>query len=82
LGDLPASADVDRLRALRSEIGLPADDDAPLLVDVVTGEPVPPDGSRLHMGKARLSRVNMEANAGICRGMLRHRYGTSKEEEG
>jgi metal-sulfur cluster biosynthetic enzyme len=81
LGDLPASADVDRLRALRSEIGLPTDDDARLLVDVVTGDPVPPDAMRLHLGRARLSRVNIEANAGICRGMLRHRYRTSKEEQ-
>jgi hypothetical protein len=50
------------------------------LVDVVTGEPVPPDHQRLHLGRARLSRVNIEANTGICRGMLRHRYGHTEEE--
>jgi metal-sulfur cluster biosynthetic enzyme len=80
LGDVPSSPELDRLRARRSEVGLPADDDAPLLVDVVTGEPVPPDGQRLHLGRARLSRVNIEANTGICRGMLRHRYGQTEEE--
>jgi hypothetical protein len=31
----------------------------------------------LHLGRARLSRVGIEANTGICRGMLRHRYGTT-----
>ena len=28
----------------------------------------------LHLRKARLTRVSIEANSGICRGMLRHRY--------
>jgi metal-sulfur cluster biosynthetic enzyme len=80
LADLPASPELDRLRARRLEVGLPADDDAPLLVDVVTGEPIPPDNQTLHLGRARLSRVNIEANTGICRGMLRHRYGHTEEE--
>jgi metal-sulfur cluster biosynthetic enzyme len=80
LGDLPASPELDRLRARRGEVGLPADDDAPLLVDVVTGEPIPPDRLQLHVHRARLSRVNIEANTGICRGMLRHRYGHTEEE--
>ena len=35
LGDVPPSPDLDRLRARRAELGLPADDDAPLLVDAV-----------------------------------------------
>jgi hypothetical protein len=81
LGDLRASPELDRLRARRIEVGLPADDDAPLLVDVATGEPVPPDHQRLHLGRARLSRVNIEANSGICRGMLHHRYAQTEEEQ-
>jgi metal-sulfur cluster biosynthetic enzyme len=76
LGDVPASRDLDRLRARRGEIGLGADDDAPLLVDPETGEPVTGD-LRRYLGKARLSRVNIEANASMCRGMLAHRYGTN-----
>jgi hypothetical protein len=38
----------------------------------------------LHLGRARLTRVGIEANTGICRGMLRHRYATTgagEEEE-
>jgi len=28
----------------------------------------------LHLRMARTTRVSVEANTGICRGMLRHRY--------
>ena len=53
---------------------LPAGDDAALAIDPVTGERVTADAMPLHLRKARLTRVSIEANAGICRGMLRHRY--------
>jgi metal-sulfur cluster biosynthetic enzyme len=73
LGDLPPSADSERLRARRTELGLPAGDDAPLLVDPVTGgavrEPV------LHLRRSRLTRVSAEANGAVCRGLLHQRYG-------
>jgi metal-sulfur cluster biosynthetic enzyme len=75
LGDVPASDDLDRLRARRREVGLPAGDDSPLLVDVTTGAGVATDDLRLHLGRARLTRVNIEANGSVCRGMLRSRYG-------
>jgi hypothetical protein len=79
LGDVPPSPELDRLRARRGELGLAADDSAPLLVDVVTGEPVTRGDERVHLGRARLARVSIEANTGICRGMLAHRYGTTEE---
>ena len=75
------SPELESLRARRREIGLPASDDAPLVVDVETGAAVPPGDLRLHLGKARLSRVNIEANSGICRGMLAHRYPAPSEQE-
>jgi metal-sulfur cluster biosynthetic enzyme len=75
LGDLPATPELDRLRARREELGLPAGDGAALLVDATTGAPVLPDALRLHLGRARLTRVSLEANGGVCRGMLRGRYG-------
>jgi hypothetical protein len=28
----------------------------------------------LHLRRARTTAIGIEANAGICRGMLRHRY--------
>jgi metal-sulfur cluster biosynthetic enzyme len=76
LGDLPPTPDLERLRERRREIGLPADDSSPLLIDVTSGEVIGPDELRLHLGKARLTRVNIEANGSICRGMLRDRYAT------
>ncbi len=32
----------------------------------------------LHLRKAKLTRVSIEANSGICRGMLRHRYNNTQ----
>lgn len=80
LGDVPSSPERETLRARRAELGLPAEDTAPLLVDVHTGARVPAEDLRLYLGRARLSRVNIEANTGICRGMLAHRYGITEEE--
>ncbi len=76
LGDVPPSADRERLRSRRAELGLPAGDDSPLLVDAVTGDPVGVEALPLHLRRARLTRVSVEANSGVCRGMLRERYGT------
>jgi metal-sulfur cluster biosynthetic enzyme len=74
LGDLPASRELDRLRARRAQLGLPAGDDAPLLIDPVTGEPVSDDAVPLHLRRARVTRAGIEANTSICSGMLAHRY--------
>ncbi|MGH3409585.1 MAG: hypothetical protein ACRDRJ_44885, partial [Streptosporangiaceae bacterium] len=62
------------LRERRAELGLPAGDDAPLLIDPRTGAPVGPDATPIHLRRARLTRTSLEANGSICRGMLRHRY--------
>jgi metal-sulfur cluster biosynthetic enzyme len=81
LGDAPASPALQRLRERRTELGLPAGDDAPLLMDPRTGEAVTGPGLKLHMGRARLTRTSIEANGSICRGMLRHRYDSAGEGE-
>jgi metal-sulfur cluster biosynthetic enzyme len=77
LGELPPSRALDRLRQRRAELGLPAGDDAPLLIEPETGAAVGGDAMPLHLRRARTTRVSIEANAGICRGMLRHRYAAS-----
>ncbi|HKN54012.1 MAG TPA: iron-sulfur cluster assembly protein [Amycolatopsis sp.] len=82
LGDVPPSADLDRLRARRRELGLPAGDADPLLLDPATGRAIAPDDARRHLAFARLTRTSMEANSGVCRGMLRVRYPQSREQEG
>jgi hypothetical protein len=56
-----------------------------LLIDPGTGAPIAGAGASLFLGRARLTRVGIEANTGICRGMLRHRYdttGAGEEDEG
>jgi metal-sulfur cluster biosynthetic enzyme len=78
LGEVPPSRALDRLRTRRSDLGLPADDDAPLLIDPVTGAPVTETALPLHLRKARVTRASIEANSGICRGMLRHRYNDTR----
>jgi metal-sulfur cluster biosynthetic enzyme len=73
LGAAPPSADLDRLRARRSVLGLPADDAAPLLIH--------PDGTRvsaaqvpLHLRRARLTRLGIESNGEFCKSFLKTRY--------
>jgi metal-sulfur cluster biosynthetic enzyme len=80
LGDVPPSPALTRLRDRRAELGLPADDDAPLLIEPASGDRVPAGAVPLHLRRARTTRVSLDANGSICRGMLRHRYGIAEEE--
>ena len=81
LGEVPPSRALSRLRQRRAELGLPAGDEAPLLIDPVTGAAVAAEALPLHLRKAKVTRVSIEANSGICRGMLRHRYDTPGQGE-
>src|SRR5690242_15841585 len=51
LGEIPPSPDLDRLRVRRSQVGLPADDDASLLLHP-DGEPVTAAQVPLHLRRA------------------------------
>jgi hypothetical protein len=82
LGEVPPSRALTRLRERRAELGLPAGEDAPLLIDPVTGAPVESSAVPLHLRRAKVTRVSIEANAGICRGMLRVRYDTPGQGQG
>jgi metal-sulfur cluster biosynthetic enzyme len=81
LGAVPPSPALNRLRRRRSELGLPSGDDAFLLIDPRSGGSIALDGVPLHLRKARLTRTSLDANTGICRGMLRHRYATDGQGE-
>jgi metal-sulfur cluster biosynthetic enzyme len=81
LGEVPDSRPLRRLRERRAELGLPAGDDAPLLIDPKTGRAVDAGSLPLHLRKAQLTRTSLEANGSICRGMLRHRYHTPGQGE-
>jgi metal-sulfur cluster biosynthetic enzyme len=76
-GEMAPSRPLQRLRERRAELGLPAGDDAPLVIEPATGERVNPDAAPLHLRRARITRISLESNGSICRGMLRHRYQTS-----
>ncbi|HEY3955348.1 MAG TPA: iron-sulfur cluster assembly protein [Streptosporangiaceae bacterium] len=77
LGDVPDSRPLRRLRTRRAELGLPAGDDAPLLIEPDTGARVSLADLPLHLRKAKLTRTSLDANGSICRGMLAHRYDSS-----
>ena len=74
LGAVPRSPELTRLRERRAELGLPADDSSPLLIDPQTGEPVTAATVPLHLRKARVTQAGLEANTAICSGMFKVRY--------
>jgi len=74
LGATPPSPELDRLRQRRADLGLPAGDDAPLLIDPETGAPIALTAIPLHLRRARVTRANIDANASMCSGMLQYRY--------
>jgi hypothetical protein len=74
VSDLPGSDEAARCLALRAALALPHDRDAPALI---AG-----DGAALDAGdlptwlrRARLVSLSLETNGGMCRDLLRARYG-------
>ncbi len=76
LGDVPASGDLDRMRQRRAALGLPAGDDAPLLIDA-EGNRIPTGQVPLHLRRARLQRIGIETNGEYCKSLLANRYKTA-----
>ena len=72
LGEL-AGPDADRCRALRRALGIDASDDAPAFV-TGDGTPVAPSDVRFRR-LASLTALSLEANGGLCRDLLKTRYG-------
>jgi metal-sulfur cluster biosynthetic enzyme len=72
LADLPPSADRDRLRSRREELGLPAGDDDPVLLRL-NGAAVSDTDVQVHLRRARTVRVSMDANSDVCRQLLAER---------
>jgi metal-sulfur cluster biosynthetic enzyme len=80
LEDVPASEAKDKYLSRREELGLDASAEAPFLV-AADGVPVPEEAVVEHLRFARLTRLSVEGNAGMCRGLLAARYGIPDPEE-
>jgi metal-sulfur cluster biosynthetic enzyme len=76
LGSLPPSPELDRLRRRRAALGLRSDDDTPLLVHP-DGTPVAAAQVPLHLRRARLTRLGIEANGEFCKSFLATRYAST-----
>jgi hypothetical protein len=72
LGEL-TGPDAERCRELRRALGIDASDDAP---PFVTGDGTPVDASDTRFRRmAALTALSLEANGGLCRDLLRVRFG-------
>jgi metal-sulfur cluster biosynthetic enzyme len=80
VADLPDTDDAVRGVALRAALGLPHGADAPALV-AGDGAPLTAPDLPAWLRRARLASLSLEANGGICRDLLRARYGISNQEE-
>jgi metal-sulfur cluster biosynthetic enzyme len=80
IGELGASPDVEAYLDRRAELGIDIGPDAVLLVDP-EGTPVPAESVGDHLLMARMVRLSIEGNAGLCRALLDARYGLGDREE-
>jgi metal-sulfur cluster biosynthetic enzyme len=80
VADLPDTADAVRAAALRAALGLPHDEDAPALI-AGDGASLTAADLPMWLRRAKLVSLSLEANGGMCRDLLRARYGTTDQEE-
>jgi metal-sulfur cluster biosynthetic enzyme len=80
LSDLDPSPDLARCLALRGELGIDASPGAPAFV-LPDGRALDAAGLRRWLRLARVVRLSIEGNAGICRALLKTRYGIHDPEE-
>jgi metal-sulfur cluster biosynthetic enzyme len=80
LSDLEPSPELARCLALRAELGIDASPAAPAFV-LPDGRPLDGAGLRRWLRMARVVRLSIEGNAGICRALLKTRYGIRDPEE-
>jgi metal-sulfur cluster biosynthetic enzyme len=80
VADLPDDPDARRCIELREQLGIPGEDDAPAFVRP-DGEPIAAADLTMWLRKARLVRMSLEVNGGICRSLLRIRYNLPDAKE-
>ncbi len=79
LGDLPDVPDARRCVELRRLLGLESDPGSPAFV-LPSGEPVSAAELTRWLRTARLVRMSLEVNGGICRSLLRVRHGVEIDD--
>jgi hypothetical protein len=80
VSDLPDTPDAVRVAALRAALGLPHDGDAPALI-AGDGAALSAADLPMWLRRAKLVSLSLEANGGMCRDLLRVRYGNTDQEE-
>jgi metal-sulfur cluster biosynthetic enzyme len=80
VSDLPDTPDGVRVAALRAALGLPHDPDAPALI-AGDGASLTVSDLPMWLRRAKLVSLSLEANGGMCRDLLRARYGHSDHQE-
>ena len=79
LADLPEVPDAQRCVELRRRLGLAHDPDEPAFV-LPNGEPVPATELKRWLRTARLVRMSLEVNGGMCRSLMQIRHGVAIED--
>jgi metal-sulfur cluster biosynthetic enzyme len=79
VADLPDVPDARRCVALRRHLGLPDGPETPAFI-LPTGEPITADELTRWLRTARLMRLSLEVNGGICRSLLRVHRGIQVED--
>jgi metal-sulfur cluster biosynthetic enzyme len=76
VADWPDIPDAARVAELRAELGLPCDADAPALI-AGDGASLTAADLPMWLRRAKLVSLSLEANGGMCRDLLRTRYGNT-----
>jgi metal-sulfur cluster biosynthetic enzyme len=79
VADLPDVRDAHRCITLRRRLGLPHDPAQPAFV-LPSGEPISAGELARWLRTARLVRMSLEVNGGMCRSLLRIRHGVQIED--
>jgi metal-sulfur cluster biosynthetic enzyme len=80
VADLPGGRDAERCVELRSALGLPHGPDAPALI-AGDGGPLAAADLTIWLRRAGLVSLSLESNGGLCRSLLRVRYGVPDPTE-
>jgi metal-sulfur cluster biosynthetic enzyme len=79
VADLPDVPDARRCVQLRRDLGIGHDQDSPAFV-LPGGEPLAADDMKRWLRTARLVRISLEVNGGICRSLLQIRHGVAVDD--